>query len=113
MSRLCLVLKDLKSVKTSAMEKLPGLLIERENHPCKKVTPNNYRSYIIIVFVIVFALLLGTAGACVAFALQVTTLKSEIASLQMASSSQIRFTHELNSSTSMLFQQLSQETDSS
>ena len=37
--------------------------------------------------VIVFALLLGTAGACVAFALQIVTLKSEIESLQMASDS--------------------------
>ena len=59
---------------------------------------------IIMAFVIVFALLLGTAGACVAFALQVTTLKSEIASLTMASSAQ-----QLNTSIDMLYQQLSQQ----
>ena len=76
-----------------------------KNHSCSKV--------IIVLFVTMFALLLGTAGACVAFALQVTTLKSEIASLQMASSS---FTctleevvHQLNTSIDMLYQQLSQQ----
>ena len=76
-----------------------------KNHSCSKV--------IIVLFLIVFALLLGTAGACVAFALQITTLKSEIASLQMASSS---FTgtleeevHQLNTSIDMLYQQLSQQ----
>ena len=47
-----------------------------------------YSKVIIMVFVIVFALLLGTAGACVAFALQIVTLKSE---LQMASSFQNAF----------------------
>ena len=71
---------------------------------------------IIMTFVIVFALLLGTAGACVTFALQVSTLKSEIALLQMASSSQNTFTDTLeevgqdqNNSISMLHQQLSQQ----
>ena len=44
---------------------------EEKNHSYSKV--------INMAFVIVFALLLGTAGACVAFALQITTLKSEIA----------------------------------
>ena len=80
----------------------------KKNHSCSKV--------IIMAFVIVFALLLGTAGACVAFALQITTLKSEIASLQMASSSQNTFTgtleevvHQLNTSNNMLYQQLSQQ----
>ena len=80
----------------------------KKNHSCSKV--------IIVVFAIVFALLLGTAGACVAFALQVTTLKSEIASLQMESSSQNTFTgtleevvHQLNTSNNMLYQQLSQQ----
>ena len=79
-----------------------------KNHSCSKV--------IIVLFVIVFALLLGTAGACVAFALQIITLKSEIASLQMASSSQNTFTdtleevvHQLNTSIDMLYQQLSQQ----
>ena len=56
---------------------------------------------IIMAFVIVFGLLLGTAGACVAFALQVTTLKSEIAS---ASSAQ-----QLNTSIDMLYQHLGQQ----
>ena len=76
-----------------------------KNHSCSKV--------IIVLFVTMFALLLGTAGTCVAFALQITTLKSEIASLQMASSS---FTctleevvHQLNTSIDMLYQQLSQQ----
>ena len=57
-----------------------------------------------MAFVIVFALLLGTAGACVAFALQITTLKSEIASLKMTS-----LEHQLNTSIDMLDQQLSQQ----
>ena len=69
---------------------------EGKNHSHSKV--------IIIAFVIVFALLLGTAGACVAFALQITTLKSEIASLKMAS-----LEHQLNTSIDMLDQQLSQQ----
>ena len=60
-----------------------------------------------MAFVIVFALLLGTAGACVAFAVQATTLKSEIASLTMASSAQ-----QLNTSIDMLYQQLSQQNTS-
>ena len=78
--------------------------------------PNGGRKMVIVLFVIVFALLLGTAGACVAFALQVTTLKSEMVSLQMASSSQNAFTdtleevvHQLNTSNNMLYQQLSQQ----
>ena len=69
---------------------------EEKNHSYSKV--------IIMAFVIVFALLLGTAGACVAFALQITTLKSEIASLKMAS-----LEHQLNISIDMLYQQLSQQ----
>ena len=76
----------------------------------------NYSYKIIMVYVIVFALLLGTAGVCVAFAVQITTLKSEIASLQMASSSQNSFTdtleHQLNTSIDMLYQQLSQQNTS-
>ena len=48
-----------------------------------------------MAFVIVFALLLGTAGACVAFSLQITTLKSEIG-------------HQ-NTSIGMLYQQLNQQ----
>ena len=80
----------------------------KKNHSCSKV--------IIMVFVIVFALLLGTAGACVAFGVQITTLKTEMSSLQMASSSQNTFTdtleevvHQLNTSNNMLYQQLSQQ----
>ena len=69
---------------------------EEKNHSYSKV--------IIIAFVIVFALLLGTAGACVAFALQITTLKSEIASLKMAS-----LEHQLNTSIDMPYQQFSQQ----
>ena len=64
--------------------------------------PNGDRKIVIVLFVIVFALLLGTAGACVAFALQITTLKSEIAS-------QMELVHNLNSSNNMLYQQLSQQ----
>ena len=83
---------------------------DRKNHSYSKV--------IIIIFMIAFqfSLLLGTAGACVAFALQITTLKSEIISLQMTSSSQNAFTdtleeviHQLNTSIDMLYQQLSQQ----
>ena len=87
----------------------------KKNSSCSKV--------IVIVFVLVFALLLGTAGACVAFALQITTLKSEIVSLRMASSCQNNFTdtleevvhtsinmlyHQLNTSIDTVHQQLSQ-----
>ena len=74
---------------------------EEKNHSYSKV--------IIMAFVIVFALLLGTAGACVAFALQMTTLKSEIASLKMASSTSLEVGHRLNTSIDMLYQQLSQQ----
>ena len=70
--------------------------INKQNHSYSKV--------IIMAFVIVFALLLGTAGACVAFALQITTLKSEIASLKMAS-----LENQLNTSIDMVYQQLSQQ----
>ena len=52
-------------------------------------THPNGRKIAIVLFVIMFALLLGTAGACVAFALQVTALKSEIASLQMSNVSAV------------------------
>ena len=71
---------------------------EKNNHSYSKVS--------IMAFVIVFALLLGTAGACVAFALQITTLKSEIASLEMESTA---VGHQLNTSTDMLYKQLSQQ----
>ena len=71
---------------------------EKKNHFYSKIN--------IMVFVIVFALLLGTAGACVAFAVQISTLKSEIASLKMESSTSL---HQLNTSIDMLHQQLSQE----
>ena len=67
---------------------------------------HSYSKVIIMALVIVFALLLGTAGACVAFALQMTTLKSEIASLKMTSTS---LGHQLNTSIDMLYQQLSQQ----
>ena len=71
---------------------------EEKNHSHSKV--------VIIAFVIMFALLLGTAGACVAFALQITTLKSEIASLKISSTS---LEHQLNTS---IYQQLSQQNSS-
>ena len=73
----------------------------RETIPIRTANENKcegkfyYRCYSIMVFVIVFALLLGTAGACVAFALQIVTLKLEIKSLQMASSFQDTFTDSL------------------
>ena len=86
----------------------------RENKCYRKVTStainkheeknHSYSKVIIIAFVIVFSLLLGTAGACVAFALQITTLKSEIASLKMAS-----LEHQLNTSIDMLYPQFSQQ----
>ena len=64
----------------------------------------------IMAFVIVFALLLGTAGACVAFALQITTLKSEIASLKMASFTSLEEVgHQLNTSVDTLYKQLNQQ----
>ena len=75
----------------------------------------SYSKVIIMIFMIAFqfSLLLGTAGACVAFALQITTLKSEITSLQMTSSSHVstleEVVHKLNSSDNMLYQKLSQQ----
>ena len=72
---------------------------QEKNHSHSKV--------VIMAFVIVFALLLGTAGACVAFALQITTLKSEIASLKMTSCTSLE--HQLNTS---IYQQLSQQNSS-
>ena len=75
---------------------------EEKNHSYSKV--------FIMAFVIVFALLLGTAGASVAFALQITTLKSEIASLKIASSISLEEVgHQLNTSIDMVYQQLSQQ----
>ena len=68
---------------------------------------NSHSKVIIMAFVIVFSLLLGTAGACVAFALQITTLKSEIASLKMKSCTSLE--HQLNTS---IYQQLSQQNSS-
>ena len=65
-----------------------------------------YSKFIIMAFVIVFALLLGTAGAYVAFALQVTMLTSEIETLKMASTSLEEVGHQLNTS---LYQQLNQQ----
>ena len=66
-----------------------------------------------MAFTIVFALLLGTAGACVTFALQITTLKSEIASLKIAQNNYTdtleEEVHQLSNSTNMLYKQLSQQ----
>ena len=72
----------------------------------------SYSKVTIMAFVIVFALLLGTAGACVAFAVQITTLKSEIASLKMASSTSLEVGHQLNTSVDMLYQQQNASLDS-
>ena len=66
-----------------------------ENKHEEKHYYNCHSKVIIIAFVIVFSLLLGTAGACVAFALQIGTLKSEINTLQMASSLQGSFRESL------------------
>ena len=87
-----------------------------ENKHEEKHYYNCHSKVIIIVFVIV--LLLGIAGACIAFALQIVALKSE---LQMESSLQSTFTdtirhleevvHQLNLSDNMLYQQLSHQND--
>ena len=74
---------------------------KRNSHSCSKVR--------IMIFVIMLALLLGTAGACVAFALQITTLKSEIVSIQNTFTDTLEAMHKLNSSNNMLHQQLSQQ----
>ena len=88
------------------MEKLPLLQLTNMK---KKIIPTCSK-VIIMAFVIVFALLLGTAGACVAFALQMTTLKSEIASLKMASSTSLEEVgHQLNTSIDMVYKQLNQQ----
>ena len=67
-----------------------------------------------MTFVIVFALLLilGIAGACVAFALQMTTLKSEIASLKMVSSTSLEEVGHLNTSVDTLYLQQNAAIDS-
>ena len=57
-----------------------GNVTTTATNECKE-NNHSYSKVVIMAFVIVFALLLGTAGACVAFALQITTLKSETASL--------------------------------
>ena len=77
-----------------------------ETNKCEE-NNHSYSKVVIMAFVIVFALLLlGTAGACVAFALQITTLKSETASLKMASSSLLEEVgHQLNISIDMLYHQ--------
>ena len=72
----------------------------------------SYSKVTIMAFVIVFALLLGIAGACVAFAVQITTLKSEIASLKMVSSTSLEVGHQLNTSVDMLYQQQNASLDS-
>ena len=73
----------------------------------------SYSKVTIMAFVIVFALLLGIAGACVAFALQITTLKSEIASLKMVSSTSLEEVgHQLNTSVDTLYQQQNASLDS-
>ena len=73
----------------------------------------SYSKVTIMAFVIVFTLLLGIAGACVAFAVQITTLKSEIASLKMASSTSLEEVgHQLNTSVDTLYQQQNASLDS-
>ena len=73
----------------------------------------SYSKVTIMAFVIVFALLLGIAGVCVAFAVQITTLKSEIASLKMVSSTSLEEVgHQLNTSVDMLYQQQNASLDS-
>ena len=73
----------------------------------------SYSKVIVMAFVILFALLLGIAGACVAFAVQITTLKSEIASLKMVSSTSLEEVgHKLNTSVDMLYQQQNASLDS-
>ena len=88
---------------------------DRKNHS------NNQVIIMLFVIVILFALLLGIAGACVAFAVQIATLKSEIASLQMQLSRQNasigstyqqlnkKVSRQLNTSIDLLYQQLSQQ----
>ena len=72
-----------------------------------------YNKVTIMTFVIVFALLLGIAGACVAFAVQITTLKSEIASLKTVSSTSLEEVgHQLNTSVDTLYQQQNASLDS-
>ena len=73
------------------------------------------KKVIITALFVSFALLLGTAGACVAFAVQITTLKSEIGTLQTTMPSlrtnitdTLEEVHQLNSSTNMIYQKLSQ-----
>ena len=72
----------------------------------------SYSKVTIMAFVIVFALLLGIVGACVAFAVQITTLKSKIASLKMVSSTTLEVGHQLNTSVDMLYQQQNASLDS-
>ena len=81
-----------------------------KNHGKKNYS---YSKVTIMAFVIVLALLLGIAGACVAFAVQITTLKSEIASLKTVSSTSLEEVgHQLNTSVDMLYQQQNASLDS-
>lgn len=58
------------------------------------------------ILVLVIALLFGTVCACIAFALEISSLKSEIASLQRASSSLQSLSQQLNGSFDEKFQHL-------
>ena len=69
--------------------------IENDGRKCKKGQ--------FLIILILFALLFAIAGACVAFSLEITKLKSDITSGQIASSFQ-----QLHSKIDMLYHELSQ-----
>ena len=74
-----------------------------------------------VMISVVIVLLLGTVGACVAFALEISTLRSQIASLQMEMNNSLEETQtqrqvtdaiqQLNATTEARFQQLNATTD--
>ena len=59
--------------------------LSRDSTGINKAKSPKSRKILCILFVLVMALLLGTVCACIFFALEVSSLKSEVASLRIAS----------------------------
>ena len=101
--------------------------VDQERLNCKKPQKDGIKKIIaciILLFAAVFALLLGVAGACIFFALELFKLQNEIqtfqqlnASIDMLSQTSNQHNgfitaHELNSSNEMLYQQLNVQNES-
>ena len=101
--------------------------VDQERLNCKKPQKDGNKKIIacmILLFAAVFALLLGVAGACIFFALELFKLQNEIqtfqqlnVSIDMLSQTSNQHNgfitaHELNSSNEMLYQQLNLQNES-